>query len=58
VPPSNLPTAPCYRPQEYLVLGLIWQIVKIQLMSKVDIKHHPEIVRTPAGGHIRGKAVR
>ena len=31
--------------KEYLVLGLIWQIVKMELMSKVDIKHHPEIVR-------------
>ena len=47
--------------KEYLVLGLIWQIVKIQLMAKVDIKNHPEIVSfgrvvaAAVGGGARGR---
>jgi exodeoxyribonuclease VII small subunit len=47
--------------KEYLVLGLIWQIVKIQLMAKVDIKNHPEIasfgrvVAAAVGGGARGR---
>lgn len=28
-----------------LVLGLVWQIVKIQLTSTINLKHHPELVR-------------
>lgn len=31
--------------KEHLVLGLIWQIIKIGLSSKVDIKVHPELFR-------------
>lgn len=31
-----------YRP--VLVLGLIWQIIKIQLMSQISLKHCPELV--------------
>ncbi|KAJ3356922.1 hypothetical protein GGF32_001235 [Allomyces javanicus] len=30
---------------EYLILGLIWQIIKIGLLSKIDIKLHPELYR-------------
>ena len=30
--------------KEHLVLGLIWQIVKAQLMNKITIKEHPELV--------------
>jgi plastin-1 len=29
----------------HLVLGLVWQIVRIQLLSKIDLKNHPELVR-------------
>lgn len=29
----------------HLVLGLIWQIVKIQLMSVINLKQHPELVK-------------
>jgi plastin-1 len=31
--------------KEYLVLGLIWQIIKIGLFAKVDLKFHPELFR-------------
>lgn len=31
--------------REHLVLGLIWQIIKIGLFSKVDLKTHPELFR-------------
>lgn len=30
--------------KEYLVLGMIWQIVKIQLLSAINLKEHPELV--------------
>lgn len=29
----------------HLVLGLMWQVIKIGLLSKVDLKHHPELYR-------------
>jgi len=29
----------------HLVLGLVWQIVKIGLLSKVNLKNHPELYR-------------
>lgn len=29
----------------HIVLGLIWQIVKIQLLSAINLKSHPELVR-------------
>ncbi len=31
--------------REYLVLGLTWQIIKIGLFAKVDLKYHPELFR-------------
>lgn len=31
--------------KEYLVLGLVWQVVKVQLLSQITIKEHPELVR-------------
>lgn len=31
-------------PKPHLVLGLIWQIVRLELLSKVTVKQHPEIV--------------
>jgi plastin-1 len=31
--------------KEHLILGMIWQIIKIGLTSKVDIKVHPELFR-------------
>ncbi|KAJ1551241.1 hypothetical protein HK405_014900, partial [Cladochytrium tenue] len=31
--------------REHLVLGLIWQIIKMGLQAKIDIKLHPELFR-------------
>ncbi|KAJ3416764.1 hypothetical protein HDV05_000138 [Chytridiales sp. JEL 0842] len=31
--------------REHLLLGLIWQIIKIGLQAKIDIKYHPELFR-------------
>ncbi|PVU85260.1 hypothetical protein BB561_006966, partial [Smittium simulii] len=31
--------------REHLILGLIWQIIKIGLFSNIDIKLHPELYR-------------
>lgn len=31
--------------REHLILGLIWQIIKIGLQSNIDIKVHPELFR-------------
>lgn len=29
----------------HLVLGLVWQLVKIQLLNSINLKNHPELVR-------------
>lgn len=31
--------------KEHLILGLIWQIIRKGLLSRVDIKYHPELYR-------------
>ncbi|KAI8867256.1 hypothetical protein GQ42DRAFT_164910 [Ramicandelaber brevisporus] len=31
--------------REHLILGLVWQIIKISLLAKIDIKYHPELYR-------------
>lgn len=31
--------------REHLILGLIWQIIKAGLLSKIDIRLHPELYR-------------
>lgn len=31
--------------REHLILGLIWQIIRRGLLSKIDIKYHPELYR-------------
>ncbi|CAI5760513.1 unnamed protein product [Candida verbasci] len=31
--------------KEHLILGLIWQIIRRGLLSKIDIKYHPELYR-------------
>ncbi len=33
--------------REYLMLGMIWQIVKIQLLSHINLKAVPELVSCP-----------
>lgn len=29
----------------HLVLGVIWQLVKLQLLGSIDLKNHPELIR-------------
>jgi len=29
----------------HLVLGIIWQLVKIQLLNQINLKNHPELIR-------------
>ena len=30
--------------KEHIILGLVWQIVKIQVLSLVNLKNHPELI--------------
>lgn len=30
---------------EHLILGLVWQIIRIQMLGKIDLKHHPFLIR-------------
>jgi plastin-1 len=41
----NIGAADIMEGREHLILGLIWQIIKIGLQSNIDIKHHPELFR-------------
>jgi plastin-1 len=36
--------------REHLILGLIWQIIKIGLLSKISLQHHPELYRLLENG--------
>jgi plastin-1 len=31
--------------KEYLILGLIWQIIKILMLSSINLKSHPELIK-------------
>ncbi len=31
--------------RHHLVMGLVWQIIKMGLFAKVDLLHHPELFR-------------
>lgn len=31
--------------KEYLILGLVWQIVRILMTSKINLKNHPELIK-------------
>lgn len=31
--------------KDYLILGLVWQIVRILMMSKINLKSHPELIK-------------
>src|SRR5438874_4370695 len=37
----NIGSADLIEGREHLILGLIWQIIKIGLLNKIDIKLHP-----------------
>ena len=41
----NIGAADLIEGRPYLVLGLVWQIIKIGLYAKVDLLHHPELIR-------------
>lgn len=41
----NIGSSDLIEGREHLILGLVWQIIKIGLQSKVDIKVHPELFR-------------
>ncbi|KAI8388605.1 fimbrin [Radiomyces spectabilis] len=41
----NIGSTDIIEAREHLILGLIWQIIKRGLLSKIDIKLHPELYR-------------
>jgi plastin-1 len=41
----NIGSSDLIEGREYLILGLIWQIIRRGLLSKIDIKLHPELYR-------------
>ncbi|ORX56745.1 fimbrin [Hesseltinella vesiculosa] len=41
----NIGSSDIMEAREHLILGLIWQIIKRGLLSKIDIKLHPELYR-------------
>ncbi|KAG0749606.1 hypothetical protein G6F23_000902 [Rhizopus arrhizus] len=41
----NIGSSDIIEGREHLILGLIWQIIKRGLLSKIDIKQHPELYR-------------
>ena len=38
--------------REHLILGLVWQVIKIGLQSNIDIKVHPELFRLLEAGEL------
>jgi len=34
----------------HIVLGLIWQLVKLQLLNSINLKSHPELIRLLEAG--------
>ncbi len=36
--------------REHLILGLVWQIIKIGLLAKINLQHHPELYRLLESG--------
>ncbi len=41
----NIGSGDIMEAREHLILGLIWQIVRIGLMSKITLNNHPELFR-------------
>ncbi|CAK4116900.1 unnamed protein product [Aphanomyces euteiches] len=41
----NIGTSDLLEGKPILVLGLVWQLIKIQLTSTINLKNHPELVR-------------
>lgn len=40
--------------KEYLILGLVWQIIKILMLSTINLKNHPELIKLVAEGEELG----
>ena len=40
--------------REYLILGLVWQIIKILMLSTINLKNHPELIKLVAEGEELG----
>lgn len=36
--------------REHLILGLVWQVIKVGLLAKISLKFHPELARLLADG--------
>eukprot|EP00117_Sycon_ciliatum_P036197 scpid51586/ scgid3649/ Fimbrin; ABP67 len=45
---ENISAEDLYDKREYLVLAVLWQIVKASLFQRVTVKHHPELIRLAA----------
>jgi plastin-1 len=48
----NIGASDLFEGREHLVLGLIWQIIKIGLQANIDIKVHPELFRLLNDGEV------
>lgn len=48
----NIGSADLIEGREHLILGLVWQIIKIGLLAKIDIKFHPELYRLLEKGEL------
>ena len=36
--------------REHLILGLVWQVIKVGLLAKISLQFHPELTRLLGGG--------
>jgi len=41
----NVHSADIIDGQPHIILGLVWQIVKIQLLAMINLKNHPELIK-------------
>jgi len=41
----NIGTGDLWEQREHLVLGMVWQVIRIGLMSDINLAHHPELYR-------------
>lgn len=41
----NIHPTTIYEGRPHIILGLVWQIIKVALMADIDLKHHPELYR-------------
>lgn len=41
----NIHPTTIYEGRPHIILGVIWQIIKVALMANIDLTHHPELFR-------------